>query len=128
MRTVRMLFAMALGAVILHSGSALAQAVVLIDATECGVSDADFNGHTIFPPFLGNAVVHTVVTPSGNTKVTCSGTLPAEAVLPTKGAVVITIEDIGVFCNTLLGPTDDWQNVVTKSGRVSLSCHLNGQN
>ena len=63
------------------------------------------------------------MTPSGNSKITCSGTLPEEAILP--GAKAVVTSDF--LCNTNFGQTTDSHNVVTKSGRVTLTCYINGQ-
>ena len=115
-------------AVFLHSGSAFAQADVSIDETGCGVLDAAGVIHLILPPSLGgDAVVQSVLTPSGNSRITCNGTLPVAATLPAKGADVTRFDDIAILCSTGHGTTGKWQNVVTKSGRVSLTCHINGQ-
>ena len=66
-------------AALLNSGSANAQALV-IDDLSCKLFDSAMAVHTIFPPALGgDAVVQRVMTPSGNSKITCSGRLPAGA-------------------------------------------------
>lgn len=108
----------------LSAGAAWAEgADVNIDETLCGVLDANGAGWFIFPPALGgDAVVQSVSTPSGNSKVTCNGTLPAGAALPDNRAVVLS----DGLCSTGFGITDDFHLVVTKSGRVSLTCHING--
>jgi hypothetical protein len=111
------------------AGSALAQATVEINEDSCAVLDDQGKDWTIYPPALGgDAVVQAVLTPSGNSKITCNGTLPASAALPDRGATVYTFDDLRVNCDTGFGEaTDDWINVVTRSGRVSLTCHINGQ-
>ena len=68
-------------------------------------------------------MVQAVMTPSGNSKITCSGTLPDGAAVPGAGAVVTS----DFSCNTMFGVTFDTHNVVAKSGRVTLTCHINGQ-
>jgi hypothetical protein len=110
------------GAVLLYSGAAHAQAMVLIDAGACGVLDAAGDTQIITPP---DAVVHAVSTPSGNVKLTCSGELPLGSTLPSQGAVMFTFNDIAILCGTFFGSTDDWHNVVAPSGRVTLSCFIN---
>ena len=114
-------------AALLNSGSANAQALV-IDDLSCKLFDSAMAVHTIFPPALGgDAVVQRVMTPSGNSKITCSGRLPAGAATPPNRAAIFSGPDDG-NCGTGFGVTDDWHEVVTKSGRAVLTCHLNGQN
>lgn len=128
-------------AALLSSGSALATehvdppAVVMIDGVVCVVFDRAGNIFVLDPPPDGDAVAQTVVTPSGNLKATCAGTIPADEfpILPTRGADVFTTDDnpfeVGLECfvNPIGLQTVDWHMVVTKSGKVSLSCHDNGQ-
>ncbi len=116
-------------AAVLSTGSANAQATVLIDATTCGVVDAVGAPNSISPPALGgDAVIQQVLTDNGNSKITCngtltSGTLPGDAGLPNR-AVIFSGPDDG-SCSTGFGSTNDWHLVVTKSGRVALTCHVN---
>ncbi len=126
-------------AALLSSGAAHAQeAEVFIDEVGCGVFDADGMLHIITPPgvfpYDGDAVVQKVLTGNGSAKITCNGTLPESAFLPgdfgsSNRAVILGGPDNGV-CNIGFGggsfvATDDWHNVVTKSGRVTLTCHIN---
>ena len=75
-------------------------------------------------PDGGKAVTQAVISANGNVKLTCNGILPPEYAAPDR-AVMFSGDDTFGACSTLLGHTFDWQNVVTKSGRVSLTCHLN---
>jgi len=120
---MKKIFAGIVGMVLLYSGSALAQAEVQIDETGCFVIDGDGNGDLIDATALGgDAVIRAVMTPSGNSKITCNGTAA-----PAQGRAQISDnESTGFLCNTSFGLTADWHNVVTKSGRVSLTCYING--
>ncbi|MCH8166515.1 MAG: hypothetical protein IIC03_01080 [Proteobacteria bacterium] len=136
-------------AAVLSSGSANAfhvfpdTAAVFIDTDldpGCGVFDGE--GH---PKFLvaggmpGDAVLQAVITPSGNVKLTCNGDIrlavehpnfpefPGPGVPAPGRAVMFSGDDFDeLLCGTAFGHTDDWQNVVTRSGRVSLTCVING--
>lgn len=124
-------------AAVLSSGSANAQAAgaeVTIDQLFCGVLVNVVNnvvtGVLIFPPGHpeedGDAVVQTVITPSGNLKATCSGSIVGLTTdLPDKGARTFTFDNTGLLCrvNPIGLLTEDWHQVVTKSGRVALTCH-----
>ena len=131
-------------AALLGSGSAHAQgADVRIDETGCRVFDAGgVNLFDINIPFLGgDAVVQAVMTPSGNSKITCAGTLPDIAVLPGEEdpATMKTLPNRAVIktnflCTTtfldMAGKillTEDSFQVVTKSGRVKLTCFIHEQ-
>ena len=102
-------------AALLSSGSANAQATV-IDDFGCGLSGADYFGTA----FLNTTDTIAVVTPSGNTQLTCffdafAGQEPPKAVI---------IE--GFVCGTFLGLTNDSRTISTPGGRVVLKCNING--
>jgi len=64
---------------------------------------------------------HTVVTSSGVTKLTCKGTVtPADD----GRAAVLTFDDVPILCGTVSGTTDDWRNVVSAKGKVTLQCFI----
>lgn len=116
------LFVAAASVVLLYSGSAFSAAEVRIDKTACGVLDADGRGQRLDP---GNAVIHQVKAENGNSKITCSGKLPAGAALPDKGSANFSPKTHpNIRCGTGFGATQDWHNVVTKSGQVTLTCHV----
>ena len=63
---------------------------------------------------------------SGNVTVHCHGKLPDGAALPESKAVLLDNESTDKLCSLGDGTfSPDWHNVVTKSGRTNLSCHLN---
>jgi len=139
-------------AAIVSAGGAWAEGATVsigIEEIACFVPDAAYDSsmtpgqnfaaghvHELTPRALGGtAVIQAVITPGGNFKYTCSGKLPPNATPSAKGATVYTGEDLGVTCDVADpalvddggGPfTLDWHAVVTKSGRVSISCHING--
>lgn len=127
------LMAMAAAGAMAVATSAFGQAVV-VDDVQCGFLDAAGVGHAVFPKALGgDAVMQAVLTDSGNSKFTCSGTLPDEATLPgdpgyPNRAVLWDFDSTnGGLCNTNYGNTEDWHMVVTKSGKATVTCHLNVQ-
>ncbi len=61
---------------------------------------------------------------NGNRKITCHGTLPGYINPPTK-AVHWDYESLGKLCNIGSGSTENWKAVITPSGKVMLSCHIN---
>lgn len=118
--------AMAAAGAMAVSTSAFGQTVV-VNAGSCDVLDAEGSEVTIVDAGGGgDAVVQGVFTESGNQKVTCNGTLPSGA-LPERGAVLLDFESTGRECQTFVGSTTDWHQVVTSSGRVALTCHVNAQ-
>ena len=92
---------------------------IVIKETECGVPDAD--GGT----FLTNNS-HSVVSndKNGNTKLTCHGQVTDPDTYPEK-TMHLDFSNTGIPCGTLLGITTDWKAVVTPSGNVKLTCHIN---
>lgn len=107
--------------------------VVTIDGDFCKVYDAETPRKifTIFPPSNGgSAFVEKTITPAGILKFTCSGTLPDGAVPPTQRAILLTESDVNNPCTIRLDPkivqtTDDWQEVITPSGQVNVTCLYN---
>ena len=57
-----------------------------------------------------------VITPSGNTKLTCHFEGPP---------IAETTVGKGFLCGTPLGPTTESHYVYTKSGNATLTCHIN---
>jgi hypothetical protein len=113
----------------LYAGAAFAQAEVSaevsIDEISCSVFDGNGDIKEINNPAIGgDAMVQAVLTPSGNSKISCSGSLPLDAAPALGRAVVWDFESTGIMCSTTYGLTTDWHNVVTKSGRVTLTCHV----
>lgn len=112
--------------------SAFGQAVVVDDAA-CVVLDAAGDVHGLTAKALGgDAVVQAVMTGSDNVKYTCNGTLPEVATLPgddglPNRAVLWDFDSTGATCGTSFGPTEDWHMVVTKGGKVNLTCYINAQ-
>jgi hypothetical protein len=66
-------------------------------------------------PFVVTDQSQVVVTPSGNTKLTCHFDGPT---------VSQTVNDKGFLCGTYLGATYDSHFVYTKSGHGTLTCYL----
>jgi hypothetical protein len=65
-------------------------------------------------PHLVTADRHAVITPSGNTKLTCHFEGPP---------IAQTTVGKGFLCSTPLGETRESHFVYTKSGNVNLTCH-----
>ena len=86
----------------------------------------------IMPPAMGgDAVTNAVVTPNGNVKLTCNGTLSTDAlalVAPTRAVLFSSDDpDAGDCMSPGFGSMEEWYQVITPSGKVSLTCHSNGQ-
>ncbi|NOQ37255.1 hypothetical protein GQ472_00065 [archaeon] len=78
--------------------------------------------------FFAPASGHNVFTDSknGNSKITCHATLPANQVPPPKAMVMTNKDYPTLMCWTGYGPlTTDWKAIVTPSGNVKLTCHIN---
>jgi hypothetical protein len=97
-------------------GQVRADAAVVVKDGGCTVFDGD--GNLVFLPESS----HSVVTGgnSGNAKVTCKGEVDPSST--EKGAVHFDFDSTGVLCNTPLGATDKWHQVVTPSGQTTLTC------
>jgi hypothetical protein len=95
------------------------EGAVVINDHYCFLVDA--NGDLFF---VGDAG-HIVVTPSGNHKISCQTQQPASVANPSS-AVHWDYESTGFPCYFPDGAvTYNWKAVVTPSGNVNLSCHLN---
>ena len=112
--------------------------LVLITQTQADPAIVSLEGKCVGLDTLGNPYdlpdVHIVQTSdkSGNITLHCHGKLPADAVLPETKAEMLDDETTGgnfgtgLLCNLGNGVfTIDWQQIVTKSGRVDLHCQLN---
>jgi predicted small secreted protein len=89
------------------------EGAVHINDFGCGVFDGN-----------GNIVLVTgdvVITPSGKTNFKCKGSGVPNS---TGSAVIWNFENKGVLCNTFSGATEDWQEVVSTSGNVTLICKV----
>ena len=88
-----------------------------VHINDFGCAVFDGNGVLTFVPASGNAVI----TSSGNSKITCKASdLPNS----TGQAVKWNFDNTGLPCGTFSGLTDDWQNIVSASGQVTLQCRL----
>jgi hypothetical protein len=79
----------------------------------------EFACQAFVPPdlfLITNEKTQAVVTPSGNTKLTCHFDGPA---------VEETTVQKGFLCETFLGTTTESQFVYTKSGQGTLQCRIN---
>src|SRR5262249_8436228 len=93
---------------------AWADGAVIIRDFDCGVLDGDGN----FVLATGTIDVHN---DDGVTMLKCK----AKGVSNSTGAAVIwTIDNTGFSCGTLYGSTDVWQETVSASGNVTLTCLL----
>ena len=69
-----------------------------------------------------NAKTQSVVTPNGNTVVTCHFDIP-DSYRPARA-----IKNSGFTCGTNLGTTTNSMSVVTPGGKAHLTCQINGSN
>ncbi|MCK5234573.1 MAG: hypothetical protein KAJ88_01905 [Candidatus Aenigmarchaeota archaeon] len=85
----------------------------------CGVPDASGGSFITYDS-------HSVVSndKNGNTKLTCHGQVTDPDTYPEK-TMHLDFSNTGIPCGTLLGITTDWKAVVTPSGNVKLTCHIN---
>ena len=92
-----------------------AESAVHIGLDVCNVLDGDGD---IVP--LGSGDV--VITSSGNGKRSCKASGVDNS---TGSAVIWNFANRGLLCLVQgVGPTDDWQNVVSASGQVNLQCRV----
>lgn len=66
--------------------------------------------------------VHQVATSSanGNIKVSCSTDLEPTS---TGRSVIYNYDNTNALCTALGNPTDDWHQVISRSGKAKLTCH-----
>jgi len=69
-----------------------------------------------------NAKTQSVITPSGNTKLTCHFDIP-DSYRPNRA-----IKNEGFPCGTFLGTTTNSMSVVNPGGKAQLTCQTNGSN
>jgi hypothetical protein len=102
---------------------AYAQAV-RINVDSCSVLAPDCSTFVTVP----DMVMLQANNPDGTWTVRCTSNLP-EGTTPPRRAVrcnnANTQDTVsgGILCGGLFGSTDDWQEVITPSGRVILVCH-----
>lgn len=96
--------------------TAKADAAVVVKDIGCGLLDGDGN-------FVFTSESHAVSTDSGNSKITCKADVAPSTTA--QGAVKWNFANTGLLCSTSFGSTQDWQEVVTPSGKASLVCHIN---
>ncbi len=101
----------------LPSLCAAAPAVVVHD-TGCGVFDA--SGNLVFLSEGAKLSVGTANTNSCNATINCKASISN----PTKKTIKFDSTSTGLPCGTINGLTEDWQEVISASGQLSLVCHL----
>jgi hypothetical protein len=97
--------------------SASSEKVDFIAGFSCRINQSPIGGDDTF-----TTNSRSMITPSGNTVLKCTGDIPPELV-PTSAVV-----DTGFLCVTSLGSTTVSRKVFTPSGKVHLTCLINGQN
>ena len=110
----------AAAALVVAGGMATAQeAAVVITNTSCVLPNAEGG---LF--FSDDVRQFTVITQSGEINHYCHGQLPDGSQAPAT-AVILGSEDLGgVTCVTPGGgSTQDWQAVITPSGKVTINCN-----
>ena len=99
---------------LLAMGSAFAEpAEVTIEVDGCGLlTESGF----------ASGDVHQVATSSanGNIKVSCSTDLEPTS---TGRSIIYNYDNTGMLCTALGNPTDDWHQVISRSGKAKLTCH-----
>lgn len=96
--------------------TAKADAAVVVKDIGCGLLDGDGN-------FAFTSESHAVSTNSGNSKITCKADVAPSTTQ--KSAVKWNFANTGLLCSTAFGVTEDWEEVVTPSGKASIVCHIN---
>jgi hypothetical protein len=111
-----LLVAVVVGLLAVMAVSAQADGAVVIKDIGCRLLDG--NGNIVEVDSS-----QAVTTPADGGKLTCK----AEGVAPPPDgkARIFNYENTGGDCNTPVGPTPQWQNVVTPSGVSILSCRAN---
>ena len=104
------------GFMLFAAGSASADGATVIDEFGCSLLAADSGlGANLFTDDS-----HAVVTPSGNTLLSCSFEIP-DGLEPSRA-----LKNDGFLCSTFLGATNDSMVVSTPGGNARLTCHING--
>jgi len=109
------LFAPLCAICLLTSGSVLADpAGVTIEDDHCFMLD-EFNGFV-------QGDLHQVEASSsnGNIKVSCSQDLEPTT---TGRSVIFNYDNTNIMCGAMGNPTDDWHQVISRSGKAKLTCH-----
>ncbi len=57
---------------------------------------------------------------NGNIKVSCSQDLEPTT---TGRSVIFNFDNTGIMCTAMGNPTDDWHQVISRSGKAKLTCH-----
>lgn len=57
---------------------------------------------------------------NGNIHVSCSADLDPTS---TGRSVIFNFDNTGIECGALGNPTDDWHQVISRSGQAKLTCH-----
>jgi hypothetical protein len=109
------LFVVAVTLISWRSHTAAKAAAVHISDAGCGLLDGD----GFFAVAASDA---TVITSSGNGKLTCKASGLANS---TGKAVKYDNASTGALCNVVgAGATDDWQEIVSASGQATLQCRV----
>jgi len=97
------------------SGLAFAErAEVFIDADGCGLlTETGF--------MAGDLHQVTANSSNGNIKLTCSQDLDPTS---TGRSIIYSFDNTGVICFAGLASTEDWHQVISRSGKAKLTCHF----
>lgn len=116
MRALRLSLVIGIAAVALLATSAIVQA----DPGNGATVERDFECFVSLPPAPAATTfdTHSVITPSGNTILTCH----FDSTNPTGKALHFE----GFVCNTFLGTTTDSKYTLSASGQGTLTCKING--
>ena len=123
LRLVRVAMVLLVGATLLFMPdtevSQAAEGATVIRQFFCGITP-EASGLPIF--LLTVEKTHSVVTPSGNTLLSCRFDIPPEF-RPDQ-----TMRHRNFLCNTFLGLTTTSMSVTTQGGKVHLTCLIHGRN
>lgn len=89
--------------------------VVFIDEGGCGLLNDDGI------PVAGEGHEVSANSSNGNVKLTCSINLEPTS---TGRSVIYNYDTTGILCGTSGGSTDDWHEVISRSGQAKLTCHF----
>jgi hypothetical protein len=104
------------GFMLFAAGSASADGATVIDEFGCTLLASDSGlGANLFTDDT-----HAVITPSGNTLLSCSFDIP-DGLEPGRA-----IKNSGFTCGTFLGVSNDSMVVSSPGGNAHLTCHING--